>query len=330
MKKVNLNLYRIFCAFALFLGHYTAYYSEFGGVVIFGAVWMFFILSGYLSGFSLENRSAWEYYKSRLIRILPTYYIALLILISYRFVTSGFSTSVFSVKFLRFVFCINMWFPSDDFDLWNNDLGVWTVSVTMFFYLLAPLLHKVINSFTRCTIATIVVIFLSPHWESFLTDHLPTIYPPVSQLENYVSSNAVSNLNYFILGMLVYYAVKENKESLCFMVISAIIIATCFRFDHEELYYTTVLLVVAILPPITTNGKIVNVIDKLSVGTYPFYLFHLPILSIASSSLNRMGITGGPVYGVLLLLSSFIGSYLLYRAAVLPIESFIKKKALRN
>lgn len=330
MKKVNLNLYRIFCAFALFLGHYTAYFSEYGSVVIWGAVWMFFILSGFLSGFSLEKRTAWEYYKSRMIRILPTYYVALLIIIVYRFIATGFSKSVFSIKFFRFIFCINMWFPSDDFDLWNNYLGVWTVSVTMFFYLLAPLLHRFINSFARCAVAAIVAIILSPHLEFFLTDYLPVIYPPVSQLDNFVSSCAVTNLSYFIYGMLIYYAVKENKETICFMIITAIIIATCFRFDHEELYYTSVLMVVAVLPPAIKNDRIAKVIDRLSIGTYPFYLFHLPILQVASTFLNRIGIKGGPIYGVLLLLSAIVGSFLLYKLVVVPIENFVKRTFLNH
>ena len=52
-------------------------------------------------------------------------------------------------RYLRYVFFLQMWLPSEDWMLWNNRNALWTMSAFAFFYLLAPWLHRLLESLGR-------------------------------------------------------------------------------------------------------------------------------------------------------------------------------------
>lgn len=79
-RNINLDIYRSICAL-LVLGVHIGSYTGLGSITAIGAsgLYGFFVLTGYLSMQSFRDVSLWDYYKNRLLRILPVYYLALFI-----------------------------------------------------------------------------------------------------------------------------------------------------------------------------------------------------------------------------------------------------------
>lgn len=167
-KNLNLNLVRIFAALMVLSVHI---FQNAGVQFKAGSygVQLFFIMSGYLafSSMTKKNYSVAEYYKNRAVRILPTYWSCLILLYLYdilrgiinKLSISEIFTGQCSPRFLRYFFGLQCFIPSDHWDLWNNHSALWTMSSFIAFYILTPLLYKVLKNFYISFLGTIVLLF---------------------------------------------------------------------------------------------------------------------------------------------------------------------------
>lgn len=92
-RNLNLNLIRIFAAYMVLSEHITQTLGISFEAGAYG-VQLFFIMSGYLAFYSMTNKrySTIEYYENRAVRILPTYWICLIILYLYDVLEGGGSS----------------------------------------------------------------------------------------------------------------------------------------------------------------------------------------------------------------------------------------------
>ena len=118
-------------------------------------VLLFFILSGCLTMASLDRQpKPGAYYAGRARRILPLYWLVLAVRFVFDavgYLAGGMPAGqVFGPngpcgpRYLRYVFFLQMWLPSEDWMLWNNRNALWTMSAFAFFYLLAPWLYRLL------------------------------------------------------------------------------------------------------------------------------------------------------------------------------------------
>ena len=167
-----LDVLRILAALMVLTVH-TGQLTGLEAQTAFGAngVTLFFILSGYLTQISLERTPKISaYYRRRALRILPLYWLTLAIRYLYDMVfalAAGIpAAEVFSLqgtcgpRWLRYVFFLQMWIPSDDWMLWNNRNVLWTMSAFAFFYLAAPWLHRLVERFRSRFAASFVLLLL--------------------------------------------------------------------------------------------------------------------------------------------------------------------------
>ena len=99
-------------------------------------VQIFYVISAYLgcAYFFKPGSSIIKYYKRRALRILPTYYAAIIAAIIYTtFFTSGFECDVYGLGWIRYFLGLNTILPSNSFWEWNNSFGFWTMSNFIFF-----------------------------------------------------------------------------------------------------------------------------------------------------------------------------------------------------
>lgn len=326
-RKVNLDIIRIFAALLVLALHISMNYtSVFDFPQGYAGVYIFFLLGGYFSGYSIQGKTVLEYYKRKIIRILPAYYIVLIIYLARNIILSGITNPPFSVKFLRFFFCVNMWLPSDDFGAWNNIEGLWFVSVMMFFYLITPLIHRALNTFTRTMIAVAFVMIFSLKIQEYLIALIPKVYPTVSEVEAFVDNTPIAELDWFLLGVLIYYAVKEKKEAVCMISLTFVTILTGFNFCHEQFFYSIALLGMVMIPEVVKDNRIKRLINMWGGATYTIYLFHLTFLGIISHMTEKAGMADGLLYVGLLFFGSLLGCLLIHKIAIQPIEQFIRHK----
>ena len=158
-KNVALDELRILAALMV-LGVHTGQKVGLGDAAAVGAqgVQLFFVLSGYLAAASLSRHpEPLPYYQRRIRRILPLYWLVLVLrwlFDAVRYLAAGASAAQLfgpggpcGPGYLRYFVFLQMWLPSDNWMLWNNRNVLWTMSAFAFFYLLAPWLYRLCKRF---------------------------------------------------------------------------------------------------------------------------------------------------------------------------------------
>ncbi len=259
-------LWRVFCCVGVFITHLALsvgvhgsfkVITDFGGKI---AVYFFFAISGYLA-FSryLPDESPVSYWKKRLLRIVPLYGI----LICYYFVAHTFffkdvPTDPYRLGWLRYIFFISDDVPAQD-NFWRNLGMTWTICWFMLFYLLMPLLHRVINSLRRALLfcACAYMVF-------FLKDML---------FGEWMS--ALKGLFFFSVGIAVYFAVKEHKENLLIFLFAWATFFFVIQGANNEL---TGIVLFGILLVATGDLKLKEGSFKKTVAAIDRYSFEIYLL----------------------------------------------------
>ena len=153
------------------IGDFFSYYGKFG-------VDIFFVLSGFIMGYTLlsKNKSASEFLKGRIYRILPPYYFFTLVILVFGMIFEGIHSSSAS---LETVFKSLLFIPHENPDI---NIGVyptltvgWTLNLEMFFYitlyllLLTPL--KALNKllFTCCLFIGLPILYIALNFNIYVS-----------------------------------------------------------------------------------------------------------------------------------------------------------------
>ena len=279
-KNITIQLFRIIACIMVLLTHMRSVvpmdaisnYIDFGG---FG-VGVFFIISGYLAFNSadLANGRVLNYYKKRALRILPLFYVVILIWAVLRsFVFVDMPEDPAGLYWLNYVLLIFKSYPNSVIE-WSNVGAVWTIASFIYFYLFMPLFYKYINSFTKALIAEILFIGINIAYYLFSIKWFEPL----------------SDLCIFGLGILVYFAKKESKESkftifCCFLLIVWIINLS----DVKHMLFISIIMAIILMNSnikdtsirhVKGLNKLLNVLDKYS---FEIYLSHPIILYLVSS-----------------------------------------------
>lgn len=309
----------------------------------FGAygVTLFFILSGYLNQISLEHTpDIPAYYRRRALRILPLYWLTLVIRYLYDLITALTAgvpaAEIFSLQgtcgpgWLRYVFFLQMWIPSDNWMLWNNRNVLWTMSAFAFYYLAAPWLHRLIGRFRSRFAASFVLLLLCIGGKGMLGQRIEAALSAlpqgsVDQISEFSAKTPVMVLYAFLFGMTLYWALQEGHGLLfggfCLMVPAV--------FGFERLAYEGAFTVLLLLAVQWTGDRILSprtagALHFLSAGSFFLYLAHpmlmglLPTLSQAPGWM-RWGYLAAVLLGCCLL------CYLLYGCFVRRYEQAVRR-----
>lgn len=284
-KNITIQLFRIIACIMVLLTHMRSVvpmdaisnYIDFGG---FG-VGVFFIISGYLAFNSadLANGRVLNYYKKRALRILPLFYVVILIWTVLRsFVFVDMPEDPAGLYWLNYVLLIFKSYPNSVIE-WSNVGAVWTIASFIYFYLFMPLFYKYINSFSKALMAEILFIGINIAYYLFSIKWFEPL----------------SDLCIFGLGILIYFAKKESQESKfalfgCLLLIIWIINLS----DVKHMLFISIIMAIILMNSNITDtsighvkglNKLLNVLDKYS---FEIYLSHPIILYLVSS----LGIAG--------------------------------------
>lgn len=195
----------------------------------------FFLLSGFILSSvyykNTEDLNRKQYYLKRFVRIYPVYLLALLILISFLFLTNQFID--FKAVFLQ-IFLLQAWFPNF---IQTLNIPSWSLSVEIFFYLLFPFLIANLKQIRKKWL--LILISLSFWFLSLVIYY----YGLNSGLAiNFFNYNPLLHLNSFVLGIVSYLLFKELKpistaQSLIYTFFPLIFIAVLLFFHTPILHY---------------------------------------------------------------------------------------------
>ena len=316
------------------------------------AVVAFFIISGFYMSLILNEKYTGEkssyglFIGNRLLRLMPIYYtilIAHLILCGISFICNDDALSLQGYidhgselhfnGWVLMIFC-NLFILGQDTLYYlhlSNDNGLiwsvkdglpttwlilimpaWTLSIELFFYLIAPFILRVQK---RIIITFILVLSLMVYCRIMGAD-----------LGDITKSQFVSYLIYFLAGGIAWLLYKKIKQadiskSICkiiFIIYLCCLFAFPYLFPANEmqiqLFYVITFLTVPFIFFLTKNWKWDAIIGEYS---YPVYITHIMVNDI----LKFFGIDKAGHAALNLLITVAI-SYLLIRLIAEPVERF--------
>ncbi|MEL6461790.1 MAG: acyltransferase [Cyanobacteria bacterium J06621_15] len=187
------------------------------------AVWIFFILSGYLMGkvfytkrYTIDIAGVTKFWRNRALRILPLYYFSTLIL----------SIFVYPeiLKFLNWGYllriCTFTYHPYISFDIVKFNDVFWSLSTEVQFYLIIPFVYSLIqnrlnlNNQKKVFIVGLLVIILSLIFRSLLwISFHQEITQDMGYAFKYWYTPLITNLDLFICGFLINPLIQNCKLS---------------------------------------------------------------------------------------------------------------------
>lgn len=328
-KNVNIDIVRIFATF-LVLSVHIGQVSGMDFSVGAKGVELFFILSGYLAFASLNrNCSAKEYYRKRMRRILPTYWTCLIFVYIEDIilgVCQGLSareifTGQCGPKFLRYIFCLQLFTPTNNWDTWNNHRALWTMSCFMGFYVLAPFLYRIMKNLYWGVCILGISLIGTPFIAHFMQQILSG-YPEEAHIEWFALMNPISELYCFLMGAVLFLIIKKQKEYFLIGV-SVIMTITSFRWYPYEFLFILLIATAVKVQAIIKSKRIRKAVSYVSRGTFTVYLVHPNILAIDAIIWSKLGIESKMIHAAILYISCIAVAYMLYYIIIIRIENRI-------
>lgn len=298
---------------------------------------IFFVISGYLitsitmHDIKRERFSFVNFYKKRISRIVPAYFVVLLLVAlagSYIFLASD-------VEYLRstlhhtVVFISNSWFANGTSyfgtDLAQNPLlHTWSLAIEMQFYLILPFaLFYILKPIKLVLLSALIILSLYSTYQILLADN---------QLEMYFS--LLARMPEFLVGALLAIQFKNplplrERTSNGIATVSVIVLLICFFSINEESAFPGFL---ALIPCIAVGLLLVvpsfwsqllcsKVMVHIGMLSYSLYLWHWPILAITRYTSDSYELQASQLV---------LASALTYLMAYLSYHFIEKRFSLRN
>lgn len=197
------------------------------------------------------------------------------------------------------------------------------------FYIVAPLLYKILNRFYKSFVVTIFLIWVNPLVISGIKG-LFSHYPEEAHIEWFATMNPLTTLYCFMLGATLFMAVKEGREGVYAFFIGLVLIMTSFSRYPYEFLFTLLILIAVVSMPLVNNKKVQKYILYVSKGTFALYLIHPLVLKVARKILERIGVRNVILSGICLFILCIVASYTVYYLVIYKIEQYCYQKERRH
>lgn len=310
-KIVGLQVLRILACLMIFLVNFSEFMNFEGNLSYFCsygnyAVYLFFILSGFLALYELDKESEIKvshYYFKRFLRIAPLFYLIIIAnIITHVFIYQDVPTDNFGLSWLRYFLFIFQIIPTDN-EFWINISSVWTIGIFVIFYLMAPFIKKAIDNYKSALFITVIIFILNKYYYLYIKDGY---------------FNFINYLYPFFFGVTAYLVNKENKENI-FIIICVIL---SFLTQNNILLYISLftILLFAMLKIKIENKTILKIINSLDKYSYGICLIHPFIIeTLYHYEFN--------VYlgAIIVIIGTILVSYILTNLIASPIYKYGKK-----
>jgi peptidoglycan/LPS O-acetylase OafA/YrhL len=232
------------------------------------AVVGFLLVSGYAIGASLA-RGGPGFYRRRLFRIYPLYFVAILAAVGLECVSHGHAqvpSQAFEGRGWRTAFGNLLLLQTFLVKPVAFDGPVWSLSVEFSYYLLAPLLWRMRRSWLLAIVAVSAVCHLLPPRED-----AGIVYLVLSKL------NALKYLWCWVLGLLLYRDAGIGVGALA-IACAPLLLAPATRTRWCLVTYAVAVVAIVAARHLRVGGRAARVLDYLGDLSYPLYLFHVPAL----------------------------------------------------
>jgi peptidoglycan/LPS O-acetylase OafA/YrhL len=310
------------------------------------SVCYFFTLSGFIMSVVYYNPDSnsfdkYKYYKTRIARIFPVYFLALLLIFPKVYGTGNNDVAGLLLNILM----LHAWVPP--YPITYNFPG-WSLSVEAFFYLVFPYSLLIMGRFRLKYVLLFAVIF-------WMFSQLLHIYVLNNYYSNFPSTaydiifyNPLTHLNTFIIGVAggVIFLQQRHKMrckasfNFIILLVSVLLIISILLFRHrfQELTGFRMVFENGLLAPLFIVFIIFLSLDEtlfsrlfskkylvlLGDSSYSIYILHYPVYLLYDSQIrihfNFANMQGFLVYTLLLIILSVL-TYLIVEC---PARRFIR------
>jgi peptidoglycan/LPS O-acetylase OafA/YrhL len=202
-RILELDALRGIAALSVFLYHASIYYKEsiYFSFFRFGltGVDLFFIISGFVIFSSIQNKTRLQFLQSRLLRLFPTYWIAVTFTFTLIFI-KYYQKGILTLLPLK-QYIINLSMIQEFFKIENLDGPYWTLYIELFFYFLVFILIKKEKMlFAAISMIILITVISRVNWIN-----IP--YPLSILATTPISAHAPL----FLIGM-IFYKLHKTKS----------------------------------------------------------------------------------------------------------------------
>jgi len=209
----------------------------------------------------------------RAFKILPLYYAVILYnFVLYEWILKSTPIDSSGIGWSRYFFLLSTYIPSDK-TFWGNLSYTWTISIFVLFYLLVPVMKRFVRNLKGAVVLWGALYLVSLICLNRIAYGMPFYY-----------------LHYFVLGIVLYYAIGEGriKELLigcmAFAVGSLLVNKT---LTHTACSMLFLILIVLVKNIDVKNEKLQKWIGILDSYSYTIYLFHAVVMNGIEMLKNR-------------------------------------------
>jgi peptidoglycan/LPS O-acetylase OafA/YrhL len=335
MRIDQLTFTRFIAALGIVFFHFIREIPPFDVFFIANAaigVSYFFVLSGFVMSIAHHNKniSPIKYYKARVARIYPVYFVALIAMSFYLFLMKELKAT----DFLLSLFAIQAWFPLYALAI---NYPAWSLSVEFFFYFMFPFILK---SGKRNIYISAIIFWI------FIQAFLLFINPKDTFNHNLSHYFPLLHLNEFLAGVAAGFLYMEKKEKwqrnydwvlvglfLLFMIVLSLIPRHLSPSFHDGLL--CIFFVPAIVLLALNTGKITRIFNKkpfvfLGEISYSMYILQVPLYVFVLIILKRTGIENLTIVFMIFLPMLLLASAISYRYIETPMRIFINNFSLNK
>jgi len=268
------------------------------------AVGYFFVLSGFVLYISYRDKviNYGDYFRRRVGRILPVYWLALLLTVVV--VTIWYNYNLSSAQSAREItfsaFLVQAWIPS--YPLCLNGPG-WTISIEIVFYILFPFLLLLQKRSRAVFTALTMVLYLAAQY--FHQKYYPIRHSLNDNIVDTIFFNPLMHISQFLIGMVggsVYFANKNKSHTyrwLPLVLFAAIVLLIACR--PEDVSYHVGLIapvfMLFIISVATYRPRVLELAPLVFLGeiSYGIYILQQPVYKLLLN-LNRIYIHLGETW----------------------------------
>lgn len=284
---------------------------------------LFFIISGFLTWISLSKvkelstKNYFNFVGGRLRRILPEYYLALLLAVLSFCVGLGYPKELTWGGYISHFLLVNGFSPKHI----NSILIVeWYVSDLIIFYILAPFIKKTVCNLKQSIVLLIVCIIISVLFHYLTND--------ISEYKDYYSTICIIvQMPVIALGIVLYYLCNGN---FTISLKQYTVVSLAFAFTGGflfSLFYFWGCISKSLLAGFlfgwfcytiafvekkgwVINLRLLTILGRYSLGIYLFHMFIIKLLGVVQiTSVINKSLIGWALVFVLTLTLSIIISY---------------------
>lgn len=301
----QIDLLRFLAAMSVVLFHYlfrgyifdnqsNLQFIEIGKYFKYGylGVDLFFIISGFVITLSIKSRKLKDFWISRISRLLPSYWLSILITAS---IIGLFGSPRFEINLKQII--INMTMFQNYFNVRSIDGVYWSLMIEMRFYIFIIGSYVLLNKIREIKLDYVIFSWLTLSITHLFLNHLLAF-----KILNYFLILDWSS--YFIAGM-IFYQIFKNKINAKYSILLCISISIALfnalsRVEQLELHYKTTfspvfisgfIMLFYIIMLLVSCGKLQTINSpqflKFGLLTYPLYLIHQKIGYIIFNNLGN-------------------------------------------